>query len=85
MSIKPNILLFCGALLLASCNNAPGNVSAAAPDKSVASSAFPKAQRPVSAITSDRWATEAERDSVDEANKVIGVISMHDLIQAGVN
>lgn len=77
MSIKPNILLLCGAFLLASCNSAPGNVSAAAPDKSVASSAFPKAQRPVSAITSDRWATEAERDSVDEANKVMDIAGIN--------
>jgi predicted methyltransferase len=77
MSIKPNILLLCGALLLASCNSAPGNVSAAAPDKTIASSTFPKAQRPVSAITSDRWATEAERDSVDEANKVMDIAGIN--------
>ena len=77
MSIKPNILLFSGALLLASCNNTSGTVNAAAPDKSVASSAFPKAQRPVSAITSDRWASEAERDSVDEANKVMDIAGIN--------
>lgn len=77
MSIKPNILLLSGALLLASCNSAPSNVSAAAPDKTIASSAFPKAQRPVSAITSDRWASEAERDSVDEANKVMDIAGIN--------
>ncbi len=77
MSIKPNILLFSGAVLLASCNSAPGNVSAAAPDKSIISSAFPKAQRPVSAIVSDRWASEAERDSVDEANKVMDIAGIN--------
>ncbi len=77
MSIKPNILLFSGALLLASCNSAPGNVSAPASDKSIASSIFPKAQRPVSAITSDRWASEAERDSVDEANKVMDIAGIN--------
>ncbi len=64
-------------LLLAACNNAPTNLSAAVPDNSVASGIFPKAQRPVSAIVSDRWASEAERDSVDEANKVMDI--------AGVN
>lgn len=71
------MLLFLGPIILASCNSAPGNVSSAAPDKTVASSSFPKAQRPVSAIVSDRWASEAERDSVDEANKVMDI--------AGVN
>jgi SAM-dependent methyltransferase len=73
MSIKANMLLFLGPIILASCNSAPGNVSSAAPDKTVASSSFPKAQRPVSAIVSDRWASEAERDSVDEANKVMDI------------
>jgi SAM-dependent methyltransferase len=77
MSIKPDILLIFAPLLLASCNSAPGNVSATAPDKGVASATFPKAQRPVSEIVSDRWASEAERDSVDEANKVMDI--------AGVN
>lgn len=77
MSIKPNMLLLLMPLLLAACNNAPGNVTAAANDKTVAGSLFPKAQRPVSAIVSDRWASEAERDSVDEANKVMDI--------AGVN
>jgi cyclopropane fatty-acyl-phospholipid synthase-like methyltransferase len=71
------MLLLLGPLLLASCNNAPCNVSATTTDKSVASLTFPKAQRPVSEIVSDRWATEAERDSVDEANKVMDI--------AGVN
>jgi predicted methyltransferase len=77
MSIKPKMFLLLAPLLLASCNSAPGNVSATAPDKGVVSSTFPKAQRPVSEIISDRWASEAERDSVDEANKVMDI--------AGVN
>jgi predicted methyltransferase len=77
MSIKPNMLLFCAPLLLAACNSAPGNVSATAKDTSVASSVFPKPQRPVSAIVSDRWASEAERDSVDEANKVMDITGVN--------
>jgi SAM-dependent methyltransferase len=77
MSIKPNMLLSCAPLLLVACNSAPGNVSAAAKDTSVASSIFPAAQRPVSAITSDRWASEAERDSVDEANKVMDITGVN--------
>ncbi|MEK6638267.1 MAG: class I SAM-dependent methyltransferase [Pseudomonadota bacterium] len=76
MSIKP-FLLLSGTLLLVSCNGTPANTRAVAKDNNVASSAFPEAQRPVSAITSDRWASEAERDRVDEANKVMDI--------AGVN
>jgi predicted methyltransferase len=77
MSIKPNMLLLSGALLLASCHSAPGNVSMAAKDTNVASSTFPAAQRPVSEIVSDRWASEAERDSVDEANKVMDITGIN--------
>lgn len=78
MLIRVSPLLRLAVIGLASCSTAPqNNASAGASDLDVASGAFPAAQRPVSAIISDRWASEAERDSLDEANKVMDI--------AGVN
>jgi predicted methyltransferase len=71
------LLLPIFALLAAACSPSAGTSSNAAPDTQVASSQFPKAQRPVSAIVSDRWASEAERDRVDEANKVMDIAGIN--------
>ena len=68
--MKPLLLLV--AMTLAGCNAMPGKASGTG-DKDTGSAAFPAAQRPVSQIISDRWASEAERDSVDEANKVMDI------------
>jgi ubiquinone/menaquinone biosynthesis C-methylase UbiE len=52
---------------LAACEAMP----AANGDTAVASSAFPKADRPVAPIVSSRWSTEESRDRVREADRVM--------------
>ena len=77
MSIKRKIPAVIALLLVASCGGAPGQVDRETRDAGVESRRFPAAQRPVSAIISDRWASEAERDSVDEANKVMDLAGIN--------
>ena len=72
MSINMKRLAFLAMIALAGCNSVPGKAGGAR-DQDVTSATFPAAQRPVSQIVSDRWASEAERDSVDEANKVMDI------------
>ncbi len=54
-------------LALSACNPTP----ATSGDAGVASSAFPKADRPVATIVSSRWSTEEARDRVKEADRVM--------------
>lgn len=76
MSIK-RIIPLLALLMISACSDAPGQVGSEARDASVEARRFPAAQRPVSAIISDRWASEAERDSVDEANKVMDIAGIN--------
>jgi SAM-dependent methyltransferase len=64
-------LLIIGVILLAACDALSGGSDtggAAATGQS-----FPKASRPVSAIISDRWSTEEERDRIKEAPRVMDI------------
>jgi SAM-dependent methyltransferase len=72
INMKPLSLVAGTMLMLTGCNAMPGKASGAS-DKDTGGAAFPAAQRPVSQIISDRWASEAERDGVDEANKVMDI------------
>jgi ubiquinone/menaquinone biosynthesis C-methylase UbiE len=54
-------------LAVAACKPMP----ATSGDAAVASSAFPKADRPVATIVSSRWSTEEARDRVNEADRVM--------------
>jgi SAM-dependent methyltransferase len=65
MSIRAGLMATLGALLLAACHATPKT------DVDIASSAFPKAVRPVAPIISSRWSTEEARDKVREADVVM--------------
>jgi SAM-dependent methyltransferase len=69
MSIRPGALLAGALLALAACHGR----AAPRPDADVASSEFPKADRPVASIVSSRWSTEEERDRLREAGLVMDV------------
>lgn len=57
-------------LALAGCDALPGN-STGAKAPGIASSRFPKADRPVAPIVSSRWSTEEARDRLREAERVM--------------
>lgn len=59
-------------LLVPACDVVPGGPRAVR-DAEVASSEFPKADRPVAPIIASRWSTEEARDRVSEADSVMDV------------
>jgi ubiquinone/menaquinone biosynthesis C-methylase UbiE len=59
-------------LALLGCDALPGNQTGAKPSE-IASSRFPKADRPVAPIVSSRWSTEEARDRLREADKVMAM------------
>ncbi len=65
MSIKVGFATALAGLLATACTQTPQA------DKDIASTAFPKAVRPVSPITSSRWSTEEARDKVSESQVVM--------------
>ncbi len=67
--------LLCAAVLLAiaGCNPAP---EATAPERPETALEFPLPDRPVSALGSNEFSTETERDRVDEARKVMDIASI---------
>lgn len=58
------------ALPLAACDRL-GGTPTDLPDAQVPTSAFPAPHRPVAPVVSNRWSTEAQRDSVNEAALVM--------------
>ena len=65
--MRARALLILAVLTLAGC----GQPAAPDPSATTSDSRFPKADRPVASIVSDRWSTEEARDRLNEADEVM--------------